>query len=197
MEEQKQTSMDLKNQILQPIWIFENALSKNLCELIIEESKDFEMRLGGIGNSSYSMDIRKTYIRWASENHWLQSILQGAAWTANYNSGWNYNLTYSEQVQIGIYEKSCHYDWHYDWMPFTKMPDIRKISLVCLLNDPSEFEGGELELSFNKPNLNETTIAPLKQGTIIAFPSFIPHRVKEVTKGKRITAVSWVHGDRA
>ena len=82
-------------------------------------------------------------------------------------------------------------------MPFTKMPDIRKISLVCLLNDPSEFEGGELELSFNKPNLNETTIAPLKQGTIIAFPSFIPHRVKEVTKGKRINAVSWVHGDRA
>ena len=100
-----------------------------------------------------------------------------------------YNISYSENVQIGIYDVGNHYEWHVDWDPFTNLTHvIRKISLVCLLNDSSEFEGGEFEFEFGEK-------LKLEQGTIIAFPSFLSHKVHPVTKGTRISAVSWIVGD--
>ena len=68
--------------------------------------------------------------------------------------------------------------------------DSRKISFSCLLNDPSEFEGGELTLmpdSIGYP-------IQLKKYEICFFPSWMPHKVVPVTKGTRISLVGWVHG---
>ena len=68
--------------------------------------------------------------------------------------------------------------------------DSRKISFSCLLNDPSEFEGGDLTLmpdSIGYP-------IKLKQYEICFFPSWMPHKVVPVTKGTRISLVGWVHG---
>ena len=58
-------------------------------------------------------------------------------------------------------------------------PPVRKISMTLLLNDPSEFEGGHLELRVSK-NYGE-----LKQGHAICFASFLNHRVQPVTRGIR------------
>ena len=33
-----------------------------------------------------------------------------------------------------------------------------------------------------------------EQGTIIVFPSFIPHEVQPVTKGERDALVGWITG---
>jgi len=33
-----------------------------------------------------------------------------------------------------------------------------------------------------------------KQGTVIVFPSFLKHRVTEVTRGKRYSLVQWLNG---
>ena len=60
------------------------------------------------------------------------------------------------------------------------------------MNDPSEFEGGKLEMRFEQ---KEHTV-PLNKGTIVAFPSFIEHRVTPVTSGTRYTATMWVNGPR-
>jgi PKHD-type hydroxylase len=61
--------------------------------------------------------------------------------------------------------------------------------MVCLLNNPLEFEGGEFQFGFSEK-------LKLEQGTIIAFPSFLQHKVHPVTKGTRISAVSWIVGDQ-
>jgi PKHD-type hydroxylase len=65
----------------------------------------------------------------------------------------------------------------------------RKISASLLLNDGSDYEGGDLiildEIAKNK-----------KQGTIIVFPSFMAHSVTPVTKGIRYTAVCWMNGPK-
>ena len=45
-------------------------------------------------------------------------------------------------------------------------PPVRKISMTLLLNDPSEFEGGDLEL------MGPGKFAELKQGHAIIFASF-------------------------
>ena len=65
----------------------------------------------------------------------------------------------------------------------------QEVSTVCLLNDPSEFEGGEFELEGGR-------VISMKQGSVISFPSFLRHRVRPVTKGNRVTAVCWTLGEK-
>jgi PKHD-type hydroxylase len=189
MEEQKQTNLDIINQ-KPKYWIWEKKLPKTLCELLIEESKNFNLPAPGVvGPGIENKKIRDTKITWAPANHWMEGILLTHAFYANHSANWDYNVSYSEQVQIGIYDVGSHYDWHEDWDPFTNLRHvIRKISLVCLLNDSSEFEGGEFQFEFAEK-------FKLEQGTIMAFPSFLKHKVHPVTSGTRISAVSWILGD--
>jgi len=66
----------------------------------------------------------------------------------------------------------------------------RKVSAVVQLTDPSEYEGGDLEIyTCDKP-----FYAPKKQGYCLLFPSFLLHKVTPVTKGKRNSLVLWVSG---
>jgi PKHD-type hydroxylase len=189
MEEQKQTDLDINSE-KPKYWIWEKKLPKTLCELLIEESKNFKDKQDAhIGTNTLNKKIRDTKIAWAPINHWIEGILLAHAFYANYLAKWNYNVLHSEPVQIGTYSTAGHYNWHEDWDPFNNLTHhIRKISLVCLLNDPSEFEGGEFQFDF-------TEKLKLEQGTIIAFPSFLKHKVHPVTSGTRISAVSWILGN--
>ena len=68
-------------------------------------------------------------------------------------------------------------------------PPVRKISMTFLLNDPSEFEGGDLEL------MAPGKFAELKQGHAIVFASFLNHRVNNpVKRGVRQSLVVWFGG---
>ena len=62
---------------------------------------------------------------------------------------------------------------------------IPSFSVVGLLND--DFEGGNFIFW-------DDYVAPLETGTVIVFPSnfLYPHQVNKVTKGKRLSLVSWV-----
>ena len=76
------------------------------------------------------------------------------------------------------------------------MPLVRKISMTLLLNDPKEFEGGELEL-FSREfdgGTQGTNVQKLKQGQAIFFASFHVHRVRPVTEGNRKALVMWFGG---
>jgi len=95
----------------------------------------------------------------------------------------------SEQAQYTEYETGGFYDWHTDSnLTFEDMPPVRKISLTLLLNDPKDFDGGQLELTADKNR------PPLKRGEAIFFASFIPHQVKPVTRGNRKSLVMWFGG---
>jgi PKHD-type hydroxylase len=96
-----------------------------------------------------------------------------------------------EPAQLGLYTEHSkdHYDWHTDdSMTGCKVP--RKLSMVLLLNDPSEFEGGQLQIM--KSSTIETL--ELKKGRAWFFPSWMLHRVTPVTKGVRRSLVLWVGG---
>ena len=60
--------------------------------------------------------------------------------------------------------------------------------MTLLLNDPSEFEGGDLEL------MAPGKFAELKQGHAIVFASFLNHRVNPVRRGVRQSLVVWFGG---
>jgi PKHD-type hydroxylase len=68
----------------------------------------------------------------------------------------------------------------------------RKLSFTLLLND--DFEGGEFMV--NLGNENDAIHVEIPKGRLIAFPSFIIHSVKPVTKGFRKSIVIWVSGPK-
>jgi PKHD-type hydroxylase len=105
------------------------------------------------------------------------------------NMFYNFKLSQiSEKIQYTVYNESDngHYDWHLDMGPGTL---YRKLSLVCHLSDPSEYEGGELQI-----NVGGTIVPENEKGTVIIFPSYLLHRVTPVTKGTRRTLVLWIEG---
>ena len=94
-----------------------------------------------------------------------------------------------EPLQFTIYDgKKTKYDAHVDRV---KNSTSRKLSVVVQLSDPKDYEGGCLELF---PSSLEPIEVEKKKGLITFFPSYILHRVKPVTSGKRLSLVIWVHG---
>lgn len=93
-----------------------------------------------------------------------------------------------EQIQYTVYnsEDEGHYDWHMDMGPGKAK---RKLSIVCQLSDPSEYEGGELQI-----NTGIISVAEKDKGTLVMFPSYLMHRVTPVTKGTRRSLVLWIEG---
>jgi len=103
-----------------------------------------------------------------------------------------YSLNYAEVLQYSEYHSSelGFYDIHCDTQLRNTSGFNRKISFSILLNDPSEFEGGELLFHTSK----EPYGAGLTKGEMVLFPSFIPHSVSPVTKGVRKSLVGWICG---
>ena len=74
---------------------------------------------------------------------------------------------------------------------------VRKLSMTINLSQPDEYEGGNLEIKYNtKEGTQETKVIEegRKQGTMILFPSFLPHRVSPVKRGTRYSMVIWILG---
>ena len=95
----------------------------------------------------------------------------------------------TEMAQYTEYPEGGFYEWHVDNdVNCAHEPPVRKISMTCLLSPENEFEGGDLEL------MAEGKTAKLKQGHAIFFASFIRHRVKPVTRGRRQSLVMWFGG---
>jgi PKHD-type hydroxylase len=89
--------------------------------------------------------------------------------------------------QIFRYESGDYYNLHLDLSP---MATTRKISFIVNLSDPSTYEGGNIEFlntNTSDANLNE-------QGSILIFPSFLPYKITEVTKGHKDIIVGCIHG---
>ena len=63
--------------------------------------------------------------------------------------------------------------------------------MICLLNEKSEFEGGDFEMLV-KSNADKIE---LNKGDVVVFPSYFLHRVSPVTKGTRYSVVAWALGD--
>lgn len=144
--------------------------------------------IGGDGD-----EIRKSSIKWINfddNSAWLYEKLSNQALEAN-SVIWNFNLnSIIDSIQYTEYpENGGHYDWHMDIGPCPI--NHRKISVVTLLSDPSEFEGGDLELWTG----GAFKTAPKIKGCTILFPSFLLHRVTPVTKGVRRSLVLWLGGD--
>ena len=80
-----------------------------------------------------------------------------------------------------------HYGMHIDKVLFH---EVRKLSLTIQLSSPEDYEGGDLVLQVSPhPDTMDKEL-----GKMIAFPSYVLHEVRPVTKGTRYSLVAWVTG---
>jgi len=175
-----------------PIW-YMGSVDPELCEKATAEFaalpvKDASM---GVNGEEFDHKFRNTAIRFAGPNHWFEEHMKQFMVTGNRECKWDFEVTNNESIQYAEYGPEQHYNWHVDVFPLAGLPMDRKITAVCLLNDPSEFTGGEFQI-----RLYSDYTAPLVKGSIIAFPSFLEHRVTPVTSGLRKSATIWFRGPR-
>ena len=141
-------------------------------------------------------DVRSSQVRWipqSTEWWWLYEKLSGMIQEAN-NALWRFDLYHMpEQIQFTEYyaTEKGHYTWHQDIGP--GLLSKRKISITVQLSDPSEYEGGELEM-WSGGHETSVTTAYKGAGSVFIFPSYMMHRVTPVTKGVRKSFVLWVGG---
>ena len=147
----------------------------------------------GMGKSGGGTDTKKriTTVSWIpfQEMQPMYRDLDKFVQTCNENHFGFGDIRVTENAQFTEYPEGGFYDWHMDCdVNMQHEPPVRKISMTLLLNDPSEFEGGDLEL------MAPGKFANLKQGHAIVFASFLNHRVNPVTRGVRQSLVVWFGG---
>jgi PKHD-type hydroxylase len=97
-----------------------------------------------------------------------------------------------ESSQYTRYPIGGHYKFHND-VVYRKEDSQRKLSIVMGLSSQTEYEGGDFLLM---PHGDNPVRIRLDKGDLIAFPSYIPHKVEAITSGHRVTAVGWICGPK-
>tara|TARA_Y100001968_G_C19411618_1_gene746625 strand:- start:349 stop:1008 length:660 start_codon:yes stop_codon:yes gene_type:complete len=92
-----------------------------------------------------------------------------------------FSILFSRTGVGGFYGPHCDFPYN---------PNGRRdLSFTLFLNQPSEYEGGELIL--NIPPMKKTV--KLNAGEIVIYPTKYLHEVTKVQKGERIVCVGWIH----
>jgi PKHD-type hydroxylase len=140
----------------------------------------------------YNDKLRITDTGWIepnAETRWIYERLQGVVRALNAKV-WQFDLTgFSENLQYTVYRGSDggHFDWHVDQGPLRVR---RKLSISVQLTDPARYEGCDLQIQTG----NKILDASRRRGTVIAFPSYVLHRVTPIVSGTRKALVAWTTG---
>ena len=165
------------------------------CKLIIQaghRQKPEQAKVGGGKSGQQDTKKRVTTISWIpfAKMPEMYKTIENQLSIVNLNHMMFDGVRLTEPAQFTEYPKRGFYDWHMDLNAFGQAGDnpIRKISMTCLLSDPSEFEGGDLVFDDKGQTIK------LQQGQAIFFASFMRHRVEPVKKGIRRSLVMWFGG---
>lgn len=194
-------------------YTFDSVLTNRFCEHVIKYSKSFESIKGITGAEGENRNIktkplskkeeknlsknRDSNVVWMND-HWIYKEIHPYVKEANKMAGWNFEWDFSESIQFTKYFKGQFYEWHMDsFDEVIKNKDInhngknRKLSVTCNLSNEKDYEGGELQFCHIKKGKIKIDTLKMGKGSIIVFPSYVWHRVKPVTRGKRYSLVVW------
>ena len=133
------------------------------------------------------------------DNRWIFERVADAFETAN-RDAYNFDLDGFTRFQYSEYnDRGAHYEYHMD-LSFASISERavigRKLSLSVMLNDHSEFSGGDFQMVIDSQTMASPITVPHKKGRFVFFPSFLIHRVAPVTKGSRRSLVFWALGPK-
>lgn len=154
---------------------------------------DQQAQVGGNPDKEGLAKIRRSQVSWLNktpDTAWVFEKLGHVASSLNAQF-YRFDLTgFGEALQLTNYDQSEHgmYGWHQDYGG--NLNPSRKFSMVLQLTDPSQYEGGNLQILAS----GEPTNVRKQRGLIAAFPAYTLHQVTPVTSGSRQSLVAWVSG---
>jgi hypothetical protein len=170
-----------------------NAVSEAFCNKLIEEysKPEVEKELPFIGEGrdlekNINLDIRNVARLQLPLYAGIGATLTAIGLNVNHDF-WQYDITHSNQAEFLMYDVKGKYETHVDTF-HARSNETRKLTILVFLND--DFEGGKFYLSVEHNRI----YPPQGKGTVIVFPSFMPHGVEPVTKGMRYSIVTWMVG---
>lgn len=183
-----------------PMWqMWSGVLTDSDVNNIIEVCEKFPEENAKVGDDSTVQGradeaVRRSHVHWVRDRG-MYELCWDYAMQANRNA-FGFQISCVGDVQYTKYygNDNGKYDWHFD--TFWQSPDAfhRKLSVTIQLSDSSDYEGGDFQYDPQYPSPDPQLLR--KKGTIFIFPSYISHRVTEVTKGTRKSLVSWIEGPR-
>ncbi|MBY6186635.1 2OG-Fe(II) oxygenase [Marinobacter hydrocarbonoclasticus] len=159
----------------------------------IIDAANADLMEGTIAGRVDDNNIRRSKVHWLDrqEFDWAYRRLWKVVQQLN-ASHFGFDIERFEgRLQVARYHQDNEgfYTWHMD---NGKKTAGRKISVSVQLSAPQDYEGGDLEFFYT--NVNKP--APKERGSVVAFPSFVMHRVTPVQRGVRYSLVAWVVGPR-
>jgi PKHD-type hydroxylase len=175
------------NQHLQQPFVYERVFSREQCDRIKAIGGSRPMWNGRSTAEEDEYRVCKTsWIEEMAESQFIFTRLRQVVRSVNelYGlaaSGFGEPLHYIE------YEPGGRFEWHTDLG--SGPMSTRKISLSIQLSGEDEYTGGDFEFC---PHGVIPEFRGL--GNLIAFPSYIAHRVLPIDAGMRHALVAWIHG---
>jgi PKHD-type hydroxylase len=178
-----------------PFCTWRQLFSPEQLDEIVRIGKSRPISEATIGGGEIDGGMRQSSTSWIPHNQESAFIYDAFGWCARQLNGKYYDLDlfgFVEDIQFTIYDgDGAHYDWHVD--KGASSPSPRKLSLAMQLSDPSEYEGGDLEVwtGGSRPD-----VVDRERGIVACFPAYTLHRVTPVTTGVRMSLVAWLAGPR-
>ena len=167
--------------------------------------------------------IRQSDVKWMQHHEipeGIQKKISDGINRASAEANWLHQWDHIENHQYTIYRHrpdaevtGDFYTWHTDSGSTAQSHGgrIRKLSSTIQLSHPDEYEGGHFQWIepvgiFDKlkstgvqsvsvdPYIQSAPFSAKERGSFIIFPSFVHHQVQPVTRGTRVSLVSWYHG---
>jgi hypothetical protein len=177
-------------QTIEDCYIVRDAVTPAFCDKLIQEYSKSEVEklpptIGG-GEGSINLDIRNVQRLQLPLYAGIGATLTAIGLNVN-NDIWKYTITHSNQSEFLMYDVKGKYETHVDTF-HQHSNETRKLTILVFLND--DFEGGRFYIQ----NSHNRTYPEQKKGTVLIFPSFMPHGVEPITKGVRYSIVTWMVG---
>lgn len=174
---------------MRPVYkYYKEFLSKEDCDYLIKNG------INNLEPSKISKGVqpskllRKGKVSWIKpeddkkSNEIIQKIVNLMFWESKETHG--VNLSKVEHVQFAKYGILDHYNKHMD---IGSDGTYRVLSAVVELSNSNDYLGGGLNLYLAE----KTHSIPLEQGTVVLFPSILPHKAKPVFWGNRYSLTLW------
>lgn len=113
---------------------------------------------------------------------WLPRKLKGIVGDLN-RQIWRFDITRLGKIFVIRYHQADGAKLH------TDLENNKKLGVVLQLSPTDAYEGGTLELGLVSP-----FAASRERGSVLVFPTWIPHRVTPITSGTRYVVATFATG---
>jgi predicted 2-oxoglutarate/Fe(II)-dependent dioxygenase YbiX len=186
----KRPSLNLPQEVPQEYqqWVYTDILTPDACDKIVAayDPLDKLPPVIGSGDGAINPEIRNVERVMLPVYKDIGGRLAAAGLAAN-NRAWKFDITHANQAEFLKYPAGGRYTAHMDTF-LNPDTECRKLTVLAFLND--DFEGGRFYFQI----AHEKIYPPQEKGTVIVFPSFLPHGVEDIISGTRYSVVCWMVG---